>query len=120
MGVISRRGITIHHEKCSNIKNVPDDKFVEVTWARQFLSTDSTVYLPTWLEIEVRSGKAGSIVAYVEHLNLSHKLEVNRKDNNVTFIKLHILVKNSTHLEELINMLKGIDGVEKVRRLRHN
>ncbi len=120
VGVISRRGITIHHEKCSNIKNVPDDKFVEVTWARQFLSTDSTVYLPTWLEIEVRSGKAGSIVAYVEHLNLSHKLEVNRKDENVTFIKLHILVKNSTHLEELINMLKGIDGVEKVRRLRHN
>jgi len=112
VGVVNRRGITIHKTTCKNVKKISSDRTVDVTWAYEALDEP---YFPTVLMIEARPGTLAQIVDYLERMNIE-KLEVEKKDPNIAFLKLQILVRDASHLEEIMNNVKSVPGVERIRR----
>jgi len=112
VGVVNRRGITIHKTTCKNVKKISSDRTVDVTWAYEALDKP---YFPTVLMIEARPGTLAQIVDYLERMNIE-KLEVEKKDPNIAFLKLQILVRDASHLEEIMNNVKSVPGVERIRR----
>ncbi|MDK2864518.1 MAG: diphosphokinase / guanosine-3,5-bis(diphosphate) 3-diphosphatase [Thermotogota bacterium] len=113
VGIVSRRGVTIHKTTCRNVRNISTDRMVDVSWAYEALDKP---YFATNLLIEARPGSLAQIVDHLERMNIAQKLEVEKKDPNIAFVKLQVFVKDSYHLEEIMNNVRSIPGVEHIRR----
>lgn len=113
VGIVSRRGVTIHKTTCRNVRNISTDRMVDVSWAYEALDKP---YFATNLLIEARPGSLAQIVDHLERMNIAQKLEVEKKDPNIAFVKLQVFVKDSSHLEEIMNNVRSIPGVEHIRR----
>lgn len=113
VGIVSRRGVTIHKTTCRNVRKISTDRMVDVSWAYEALDKP---YFATNLLIEARPGSLAQIVDHLERMNIAQKLEVEKKDPNIAFVKLQVFVKDSSHLEEIMNNVRSIPGVEHIRR----
>ena len=118
VGFISRgRGVTVHRRDCSNLKNIEDDRLIEVNWLDKNLSSFHA-------EIEVIGNTQVEVLTVVASEAQSLKLDIlstnGRTDKsgraNVIF---NIKLSARAELETLINKLKQNSNILDVFRVKN-
>lgn len=118
IGYISRgRGVSIHRADCSNMKNIPDERFLSAVWAK---NTDDNSKFKVSLRIHCvdRYGMIGTISATIGGMKYSI-LQMNASVNDkkqTAVINIVIEIKDLAELDFLIKKLQGIEGVYEVDR----
>ena len=113
------KGLVIHRETCKNFdrKNVFKDKAITVSWSKDH-SKDFTV------EVRVQTANQRGVLATLaakianEESNIEH-LEVEDQDDASTTITFLLSVKDRKHLARILRVLRNIQHVFKVTRMRN-
>jgi len=117
VGIMSKKGITIHAASCPNAQDVQDGEMVEVKWG----DTDNEFYLArVILESSDTSGKVlKDIIQKTKEKNLKMK-EVNTKFNNWDYVvyTITIYVRSAAQLTDVIEYWNGLKGISRVYRAR--
>ncbi len=117
VGILSKKGITIHAENCKNVKNVTEGDIVNVQWG----DTEDEYYAANIvLETFDTSGKVlKDIVQKAKDRNLKIK-EVNSRFNNWDYVvyTISLYVRSKKQLNDIIEYWKNLKGVSKVYRTR--
>ena len=115
IGVVTRgdRGISIHTQNCSNIENIPGERFIPVRWNRVD-EKGCTITYPVDVQIEVidRVGVLKDILLRVSN----HKINVcnasvKTVQNKPAIINLRIEIRDRQQLEYLTNSICNMSDV---------
>lgn len=116
IGFISRgRGVTVHRKDCPNLKNVENDRLIEVKWTNQ----TSNVFNA---EIKVIGGTQTDVLASVSAVVAELKLEIvstnGRIDNKTkrVVVDFNIRLNSKDELEKLIKKLSQDSKIDDVYR----
>ncbi len=118
VGFISRgRGVTVHRRDCSNLKNIEDDRLIEVNWLDKTLSSFHA-------EIEVIGNTQVEVLSIVAFEAQSLKLDIlstnGRTDKNGRAnVIFNVKLSDRTELETLINKLKQNSNILDVFRVKN-
>lgn len=119
IGYITKgKGITVHRKDCNSLKHGVDEaRFIEVFWAE---STDSRFQA----EIEVYAQDRDRLTTDVMTAISDTKSGINSVfgrsgKNGMAHVNVKIEVKSNEHLEFIINKLRKLRGVSRVRRVIH-
>lgn len=115
IGFITRgRGISVHRKDCLNIKNLQQDRLIEVFW-----TADANSKVQTKISIECidRPGLLATITGLLaaNHVNIT-AVKANSTSDKRALIDFTIEVKDRTHLLEIINKISQINEVISVKR----
>jgi len=113
IGVIGKRGLTIHRVNCSNIKHVETDRIFEARWNKDVQSKYETTLRVTTRE----KADVGMFVQLLENKGISVlgvPFMTSRKSYSI--ISLSILVSDLRQLEEAKKTLEGVNTVILVER----
>ncbi|MBE7083050.1 MAG: bifunctional (p)ppGpp synthetase/guanosine-3',5'-bis(diphosphate) 3'-pyrophosphohydrolase [Clostridiales bacterium] len=106
VGFISRgHGVTVHRRDCPNLKNIEDDRLIEVSWT----DTTDSVYNAGIKVVGITQTEVLTIVAgVVSQLKLEIVSTNGRTDtkNNQAIVDFHIRLNSKDELNNLINKLK--------------
>ena len=106
VGFISRgHGVTVHRKDCPNLKNIEDDRLIEVSWT----DTTDSVYNAGIKVVGTTQTEVLTIVAgIVSQLKLEIVSTNGRTDtkNNQAIVDFHIRLNSKEELNNLINKLK--------------
>lgn len=115
VGVITRNaGISIHRKNCKNVSTIPKEKLVKVRWA-----TETRNEYDAWLEIETFN--TFSVTNLYNSSRPSWRFyEINTKivDNNFLYHVLRARVKSKEELKDIIESIRKMKDVIRVRRIR--
>ncbi len=117
IGYISKgRGVSIHRADCSNMRNVPKERLINVSWPDE----DKPVNCVASLRIESvnTSGLLGQITSAIGALKIqitAANVRLN-KNTNKAIIEISLEIKNLQELEMIISKLSNIQGVLSISR----
>ncbi|WP_457641794.1 RelA/SpoT family protein [Persephonella sp.] len=120
IGVILKgKGISIHAKNCPNAVRVQETEPERIIVAR-WSSTDLKTVFPAYIRIlsEDRPGLLADVSSVIAgtKTNISGATVKTRRDGRaVTDLKIN--VKDIEHLNKIINLVKGVKGVDKVERI---
>ncbi len=114
VGVVSRRGITIHRIGCPNVRKVDPDRVFHASW-----SSDVSGDFVTTICVEIETKSAlGDVIDRIEGLNSSvEKVEMKSTPWNTSRAVLGIRVKDLDQMNDIISELKGLKKVISVERM---
>ena len=116
VGYITRgRGVTVHRENCSNIRNLDPDRRIEVTWG----NTDKATY-PAKIQVSTVNQK-GMLAAVSNEISAG---EANILEAKVTttldyaaILDFVVDVKDRTQLRKILSSIRRLEGVKLVERI---
>ncbi|HSR68160.1 MAG TPA: bifunctional (p)ppGpp synthetase/guanosine-3',5'-bis(diphosphate) 3'-pyrophosphohydrolase [Acidobacteriota bacterium] len=113
------RGITIHSTQCRNVENLllNPERIIEVNWAGE----SGAACYPVRLRIstEDRTGILADIVSAIANVNTYiRSAKADTLKGRYGRIDVTVEVKDTRHLEKIINYLKTIKGVQEVERAK--
>jgi len=115
IGVITKNaGISIHRRNCKNIFTIPKERLVKVRWAAETKNE-----YDVWLEIETFN--TFSVTDLYKSSRPSWRFyEINTKivDNNFLYHVLRARVKSREELKDIIESIRKMRDVIRVRRIR--
>ncbi|MDL1958572.1 MAG: bifunctional (p)ppGpp synthetase/guanosine-3',5'-bis(diphosphate) 3'-pyrophosphohydrolase [Deltaproteobacteria bacterium] len=116
VGYITRgRGVTIHRESCSNIRNLDPDRRVEVTWA----DTDNATY-PAKIRVSAADQK-GMLAAVSNTISAGEanilEAKVTTTPDYVAILNFVVDVKDRTQLRKILSNIRKLEGVKLVERI---
>lgn len=120
MGVVTNlRGISIHHQSCSNLQNIPGDRLIPVRW-----NTDSdknkyqTYPIDIVIETIDRVGIFKDILARLSDQNINvSNAGVKTTSGKPALISLTIDIVDSQQYKYIINQIKNMSDVLNIRRV---
>ena len=121
VGFITKgRGVSVHREDCPNMKAETDkDRFLSVRWSNAPYSTkDYNV------DLEIsgydRHGLLNDVLQIVNETNVRITSVNGRADQNkIAHISLSVLIRNTEHLEHVVNRIKQVKDIYAVTRTLH-
>ena len=115
--VTKSEGIKIHKKSCKNLSNLfltDPARIIDVQWPAEL---DDEFFVGIRINGEDKQGMLNEITQVISSYNNTNIKSVNIASKGFTFEGTVILkVRNITHLKELIDKVKSIDGVYDVRR----
>lgn len=117
IGYVSRgRGIIIHRCDCESIKNLSQSRFVKVDWNLDNIAADTSFVS----NIDIVAKENSNI--YIELTNAFSELNVkivslnsNTNKDGEFLIKIGMLVKNKTQLQQIKNKVSSLSSVYEVK-----
>ena len=121
IGVVTRgdRGISIHTQNCSNIENIPGERFIPVRWNRVD-EKGCTITYPVDVQIEVidRVGVLKDILLRVSNHNINVcNASVKTVQNKPAIVNLRIEIRDRQQLEYLTNSICNMSDVLNIQRV---
>lgn len=119
IGYITKgRGVSVHRKDCPNIREEIDrDRFLKVRWKD---ISYSMKYYHVDLEISGydRHGILNDVLHVVNETNVQISSVSGRADQNkIAHIHLSVLIRNTDHLEHLVNRIKQVKDIYAVTRM---
>ncbi|APT75074.1 MULTISPECIES: bifunctional (p)ppGpp synthetase/guanosine-3',5'-bis(diphosphate) 3'-pyrophosphohydrolase [unclassified Marinitoga] len=114
IGIVSRRGIGIHRRNCMNIREVPPNRVIKVSWVTE--DAENTKFV-THLLIEMENKSVlDDIRRKIKNEKANIEMyETTRKTDRID-LKMRLAVKDVQHLMRVLTAIKNIKGVYSVRR----
>ena len=114
----SERGLVVHRESCHNLaeRRGKSEQWIRLRW-----DDDIEVELPTELRIEVenRRGAIATIATRINSMGVNiDKISSHDKDDQYTYVDLHLHVDSRVRLARIMRRLRAIDSVRRVSRVR--
>ncbi|AFK07514.1 MULTISPECIES: bifunctional (p)ppGpp synthetase/guanosine-3',5'-bis(diphosphate) 3'-pyrophosphohydrolase [Mesotoga] len=115
VAVMSSRGISIHTRNCRNLKGISKDKLVEAHW-----NLDTGGKFSSWIVVEFDSADRTIVNKSLERLEnknakvMKYSVEAGRWGYDTLIA--NILVKDVAHLTSVMENLRGMKGVQNVKR----
>jgi guanosine-3',5'-bis(diphosphate) 3'-pyrophosphohydrolase len=118
IGYITKgRGVSVHRKDCPNIHDENNqDRFLKVRWKN---ASYSMKYYHVDLEISGydRHGILNDVLQIVNETNVQITSVSGRADQNkIAHIHLSVLIRNTDHLEHLVNRIKQVKDIYAVTR----
>ncbi|GHS98758.1 GTP diphosphokinase [Synergistales bacterium] len=115
------RGITVHRRNCPSIRNVLNDRLIEVNWNE---IPNSGRYYTARLRVEAmdRSDLVRDIAQVISQASGGIQgggikgMKVSTIDNSLSRMRFDLRVKNLEHLYEITGKINGVRGVIEVER----
>ncbi len=116
VGYITRgRGVTIHRESCSNIRNLDPERRVEVTWA----DADRATY-PAKVRVSTVDQK-GMLAAVSNEISAGEanilEAKVSTTPDYAAILDFVVDVKDRTQLRKILSSIRRLEGVNLVERI---
>jgi len=116
VGYITRgRGVTIHRESCSNIRNLDPDRRIEVTWA----DADRATY-PAKVRVSTVDQK-GMLAAVSNAISAGEanilEAKVATTPDYVAILDFVVDVKDRAQLRKILSSIRRLEGVKLVERI---
>jgi GTP pyrophosphokinase len=116
VGYITRgRGVTIHRESCSNIRNLDPDRRIEVTWA----NVDKATY-PAKVRVSTADQK-GMLAAVSNEISAGEanilEAKVSTTPDYAAILDFVVDVKDRTQLRKILSSIRRLEGVNLVERI---
>jgi len=116
VGYITRgRGVTIHRENCSNIRNLDPDRRIEVTWA----DVDKATY-PAKVRVSTVDQK-GMLAAISNEISAGEanilEAKVSTTPDYAAILDFVVGVKDRTQLRKILSSIRRLEGVNLVERI---
>ena len=116
VGYITRgRGVTIHRENCSNIRNLDPDRRIEVTWA----NVDKATY-PAKVRVSTADQK-GMLAAVSNEISAGEanilEAKVSTTPDYAAILDFVVDVKDRTQLRKILSSIRRLEGVNLVERI---
>jgi len=116
VGYITRgRGVTIHRENCSNIRNLDPDRRIEVTWA----DVDKATY-PAKVRVSTADQK-GMLAAVSNEISAGEanilEAKVSTTPDYAAILDFVVDVKDRTQLRKILSSIRRLEGVNLVERI---
>ncbi len=116
VGYITRgRGVTIHRESCSNIRNLDPDRRIEVTWA----DVDKATY-PAKIRVSTADQK-GMLAAVSNEISAGEanilEAKVSTTLDYAAILDFVVDVKDRTQLRKILSSIRRLEGVNLVERI---
>jgi guanosine-3',5'-bis(diphosphate) 3'-pyrophosphohydrolase len=116
VGYITRgRGVTIHRENCSNIRNLDPDRRIEVTWA----DVDKATY-PAKIRVSTVDQK-GMLAAVSNAISAGEanilEAKVTTTLDYVAVLDFVVDVKDRAQLRKILSSIRRLEGVKLVERI---
>ncbi|HSW64547.1 MAG TPA: bifunctional (p)ppGpp synthetase/guanosine-3',5'-bis(diphosphate) 3'-pyrophosphohydrolase [Dissulfurispiraceae bacterium] len=117
VGFITKgKGVTIHRRDCPNIESLggPSVRHIEVEWIQQ---GDSISTARVYIESLDRPGMLANLSAFIsaQDVNIS-SVKANSTHDKRAFLELSLEVKSRDQLVTIMNKIRQMDGVLRVRR----
>jgi GTP pyrophosphokinase len=115
VGYITKgRGVTVHRADCSNLLNADPNRLIEVTWEEKI----SQVYP---VKIEVKCNDKVGLLAEISGAVAKVKANIIVSETKITsdhhaFCSFVFEVKDRNQLQAVINAIRSIDAIEKIKR----
>jgi (p)ppGpp synthase/HD superfamily hydrolase len=118
IGFITKtEGVKIHKRSCKNLTNLflmDPDRLIDVQWPSE---TEDEFFVGIKIDGEDRPGMLNEITHVISTYENTNIRSVNISSKGATFEGTVILmVKNITHLNQLLDKIKQVSGVFEVRR----
>ena len=115
VGYITRgRGVTVHRENCSNIRNLDSDRRVEITWAY----ADGATY-PAGIRVSTVDQK-GMLAAVSNAISAGEanilEAKVATTPDYAAVLDFVIAVKNRMQLRKILSSIRKLEGVKLAER----
>ncbi len=118
VGYITRgKGVSVHSVTCPNVVNLLYDpeRRIEVEWDKSDAASNYTVKLT--MEVEDRKGVLAAVSAKIAGINTNIKnMEARTDEDRHARIDVTVEITDLKHLEKVIKLLRGVDGVLDVER----
>jgi GTP pyrophosphokinase len=118
-GYITRgRGLTIHAIDCPNFKSLEWDhnRLVEVEWDSELEGTHSVEVSVLTLD---RTGVLAKVSAAISHCQANiTRAEISTREDRKAVLDFVIEVKNTAHLERILQEIQRVDGILSAKRVR--
>ncbi|OFW15772.1 MAG: GTP pyrophosphokinase [Acidobacteria bacterium RIFCSPLOWO2_12_FULL_66_10] len=118
IGYITRgKGVSVHSATCPNVVNLLYDpeRRIDVEWDKGDAVARYIVKLT--MEVEDRKGLLAAVSAKIAGINTNIKnMEARTEDGRHARIDVTIEISDLKHLEKVIKLLRGVDGVLGVER----
>jgi guanosine-3',5'-bis(diphosphate) 3'-pyrophosphohydrolase len=116
VGYITRgRGVTVHRENCSNIRNLDPDRRVEVTWA----DTDKATY-PAKVRVSTVDQK-GMLAAVSSAISAGEanilEAKVTTTPDYIAILDFVVDVKDRVQLRKILSSIRRLESVKLVERI---
>ncbi len=116
VGYITRgRGVTVHRENCSNIRNLDPDRRVEVTWAND----DKATY-PAKVRVSTVDQK-GILAAVSNEISAGEanilEAKVSTTSDYAAILHFVVDVKDRAQLRKILSSIRRLAGVKLVERI---
>jgi GTP pyrophosphokinase len=116
VGYITRgRGVTVHRENCSNIRNLDLDRRVEVTWA----DADNATY-PAKVRVNTVDQK-GMLAAVSNAISAGKanilEAKVTTTPDYAAILDFVVDVKDRVQLRKILSSIRRLEGVRLVERI---
>src|SRR5690625_3125624 len=118
VGYITKgRGVSVHHANCPNIKSdEARERFLEVRWKNTIYSTKEYQ-----LDLEIsgydRHGLLNDVLQVVNETNTQITSVSGKADRNkIAHIHMTILIKNTDHLQHIVDRIKQVKDIYAVTR----
>lgn len=121
IGYISKGlGVKIHRKDCPNVKN-ETKRYIEVEW-----DTNPPLLHQHQIEILIKSSDRPNLLVDIMNTLAQNKITVKtvtaktNQTNLTAYITLNILVSDTKHLSDIINVIDNVTGVYEVTRTTKN
>ncbi|MFE4107379.1 RelA/SpoT family protein [Almyronema epifaneia] len=117
---LGSRGIAVHRQGCPNIKEIPGDRLIPVSWNQQDSPSGRPLTYPVQLKIEVidRVGVMKDILSHLSDLKINvHSAQVKTYPGQIAEIDLGLDVRDHAQLEQTLHQLRKMTDVLKLRRV---
>lgn len=121
IGYITKgRGVSVHRKDCPNIQSdVPKERFLKVKWKDTEYSTKEY-----FLDLEIsgydRHGLLNEVLQVINETNTQITSVSGRADKNkIAHIHVTVLIKNTDHLQHIVDRIKQVKDIYAVTRTVH-
>src|SRR5699024_6721036 len=121
VGFITKgRGVSVHREDCPNMRAETDtERFLEVRWKDAPYSMKD-YYVDLEISGYDRHGLLNDVLQIVNETNVRITSVNGRADQNkIAHISLSVLIRNTEHLEHVVNRIKQVKDIYAVTRTLH-
>ncbi len=122
IGVVtmSSRGISIHHQGCQNVDNIPGDRLIPVRWNSGTPQNNRRPTYPVEVQIEVldRVGVLKDILTRLTDSKVNvHNAQVKTFPGRPALIHLGLDIEHYNQLEQIFAQIRKMSDVLNLRRL---
>jgi len=114
VGVVSRRGITIHRINCKNLKGIDEDRIFDAQWV-----TDVVGSFDAFLRIVVvKKSDIGNLINHIGDHGVDFvSAKILTPNREPTVVRVHVKVRDTEELSILMSNLKNHKCVMSVERV---